>query len=102
MKELLSIFWSGMVLGAGAATTAQSELMPFREKYSARTRRSRMAPSRPRIHSTANGRLTRKVQRRIRSIENIEIKVTGDVQDYKNDIAERVQGRRATKATRTG
>jgi len=78
----------GVVLGAVAITTAQSPLMPFREKY----KESQYQPIPIERFKTpdpfdGNWEISKERSTTYPRIENITIKVTGDVQDYKNDIA---------------
>jgi hypothetical protein len=88
MKRAVVYVLVGMVLGAGAVAAAQSDLMPFREKY----KNSKFQPI-PHVPSkgpdpfVGKWEIDKERSSSYPRIENIEIKVAGDVQDYKNDIA---------------
>ena len=87
MKRAVIYVMVGMVLGAGAVMAAQSDLMPFREKYrNSEFSRFPHVPFKgpdPRRQMEIDKEKSSSYPR----IENIEIKVRADVQDYKNDIA---------------
>jgi hypothetical protein len=87
MKRAVVYLLVGMVLGAGMATSAQSQLMPFREKYSAQYPPIPVGPFKTPDPFEGKWEIDKEQSTSYPKIENIVIKVTGDVQDYKNDIA---------------
>jgi hypothetical protein len=87
MKSAVVYLLVGMVLGAGMATSAQSQLMPFREKYSAQYPPIPVGPFKTPDPFEGKWEIDKEQSTSYPKIENIVIKVTGDVQDYKNDIA---------------
>jgi hypothetical protein len=87
MKKAVVCLLVGVVLGAGMATFAQSQLMPFREKYSAQYSPIPVGPFKTPDPFEGKWEIDKEQSTSYPRIENIVIKVTGDVQDYKNDIA---------------
>src|SRR5262245_53745935 len=86
MKRAAIYLLVGVVLGAGAVTTAQSSLMPFREKYKTQFPPIPVGPFKTPDPFEGKWEIDKERSTTYPKIENITIKVTGDVQDYKNDI----------------
>jgi len=88
MKRAAVYLLVGVVLGAGAVTTAQPHLMPFREKYkNSEYQPIPVGPFKNPDPFEGKWEIDKERSTTYPRIENIIIKVTGDVQDYKNDIA---------------
>jgi len=89
MKKAVVYLVAGAALGAGALTTAQSQLMPFREKYkNSEYKPIPVGPFKTPDPFEGKWEIDKERSTSYPRIENIVIKVTGDVQDYKNDIAD--------------
>jgi len=87
MKRAAVYLLVGVVLGAGAVTTAQSHVMPFREKYkNSEYQPIQVGPFKSPDPFEGKWEIDKERSTTYPPIENIVIKVTGDVQDYKNDI----------------
>lgn len=87
MKRYVSHLMLAAMLGAGTVMTAQSSLMPFREKYQAQFPPIPVGPFKTPDPFEGKWEIDKERSTTYPKIENITIKVTGDVQDYKNDIA---------------
>ena len=87
MNRAVAYLLVGAVFGAGAVKAAQSDLMPFREKYKSTYPPIAVGPFTSPDPFAGKWEIDKEQSTTYPRIENIVIKVTGDVQDYKNDIA---------------